>query len=98
MHYMTISLSLVEQNPDLYARWQQQRIALAMLHQLARRLRETHLQILAELQEHQPQAGFSELSSVAMETATRQLQEELATQADAVENRDREFTAASSVA
>jgi hypothetical protein len=77
MKYKTIILELLEQNPDLYRRLKRNRQVRQTMDRLAVDLQRRHLELRSYLQQSQPGAGSSELSSQAMEMAIAELREQL---------------------
>lgn len=77
MHYKTIVLELLEQQPALHDRLKSSNALLSTMNQLAVLLRDLHHEILANLFQASPHESPTLLSSEALELATHQLQQSL---------------------
>ncbi len=75
MHYKTIVLGLIEQQPELYEQLRQSRTMLPTINQLAAELRESHLAWSTQLQCVKPNSDPSQVKSEAMEIAVKELEE-----------------------
>ena len=79
MHYKTIVLELLKQQPEMYGELIRSNSLISTLNQLASQLRESHLTILDQLTQKEPNQSQLLLKSEAMEIAVSQLQESLQT-------------------
>ena len=77
MHYKTIVLELLEQQPALHAELRSSGSLLSTMNQLAAVLRDLHLQTLADLRTARPSESQPLLSSEALELAVHDLRQTL---------------------
>ena len=80
MHYKTIVLELLQQQPALHEELRSSNCLLSAMNQLAVLLRDLHHQTLADLRRLRSSESQPLLSSEAMELATHQLQQSLLTE------------------
>lgn len=75
MHYKTIVLHLIEQNPGLHERLRAERSMLQTVTEYALALKESHLHWIEQLTTTNPASDPRQISGEAMEIAVSQLQE-----------------------
>jgi predicted nucleic acid-binding Zn-ribbon protein len=79
MPYKTITLGLIEQQPELYERLRKSRTMLRAMDQLAIELKERHEALKEQLSRSQTGIHPSQIASAALEMAVKELEEQLAT-------------------
>ena len=77
MHYKTIILELLEQNPQLYQELCASRTLLPTLNRYANTLKDRHEHWMNQLGQTQPEQAQSQLTSSALEFALQELQDML---------------------
>ena len=77
MQYKTIVLGLLQQNQELHERLRRERKLLATVNLLATELRDRHLAWKEQLSQARPNSDPSQIASVALEIALRDLQDSL---------------------
>ncbi len=73
MHYKTIVLELLQQDPALYSELQRRKTLLQTVEEHAMALRDMHLSWKGQLAQKQPGSDPSQISSAALELALQQL-------------------------
>jgi hypothetical protein len=77
MHYKTITLELLRQNPFLHRRLQDNGTLMQSLNHCAGTLRERHLAWMDSLSRTRPQSDPGQISSEALELALQELRDAL---------------------
>jgi len=78
MPYKTITLGLIEQQPELYEQLRQSRTMLRAMDLLAIELKERHEALKEQLSRSQTGIPPSQVASAALEIAVKELEEHLA--------------------
>jgi hypothetical protein len=83
--YKTIALGLIEEQPPLYERLRQIRTLPATLDQLATLLKTSHEEWMEQLSQSRPGSDPRMIASEALEIASKELEERLASESKADE-------------
>jgi hypothetical protein len=78
MQYKTITLVLIEENPELHERLRQSRTLHSTMEKLAIQLKENHEMWKETLRRSKPNSDPSQIASEALEFACKELEEVLA--------------------
>jgi hypothetical protein len=78
MPYKTITLGLIEQQPELHERLRKSRTMLRAMDLLAIEMKERHEALKEQLSRSQADIHPSQISSAALEMAVKELEEHLA--------------------
>ena len=78
MRYKTITLGLIEAQPELHERLRQQRTLRPTMEQLASELKTSHESWRARLRETRPGSDPAQIAGEALEIAVQELEEALA--------------------
>ena len=77
MHYKTIVLELLQQDPALYSELQRSKTLLQTVEEHAIALRDMHLSWMGRLAQERPGSDPSQISSAALELALQELRDAL---------------------
>lgn len=77
MQYKTIVLELLQQRPEIHNKLRKERKLLLTMEQYAKELKASHQAWMELLAQMRPGSDKSQLSSEAMETALKELEERL---------------------
>jgi hypothetical protein len=77
MHYKTIVLELIQQQPELHEQLRASRTLLATMDARALELKASHEEWMERLSQRMPGSDTSQISSEALEIALKELEEDL---------------------
>jgi uncharacterized protein (DUF3084 family) len=78
MHYKTLLLELIRQNPELHSRLKQSSTLAATLDQYAQELKQIHEALQADLSQLRPQHDPIQLRGEALELALKEMESRFA--------------------
>ena len=77
MQYKTIIMELLQQRPQMHEQLRQQRKLLTTLEMYAKELKTSHEDAMAQLRQLRPDSDASQISSVALEIALKEMEDRL---------------------
>jgi len=86
MHYKTIALALIEENPTLHSQLRQSRTMLATLNAMAEELKLSHERWIEIIARKRPDSGSIQISSDALEIVVQDLRDRLLSESDPIED------------
>lgn len=77
MQYKTIVLELLQQRPQMHEQLRRERKLLTTLEIYAKELKDSHEEAMEQLRQLRPDSEASQISSEAMETALKEMEDRL---------------------